>query len=887
MHQKLNPVKSTLGTLLVGTFCISCMFIACINNIDTTIEEEPEIHVPEGFTLEELYHPSASNMGTWVALAEGPNETFYACDQWGGIYTFQKPAIGEMLDSTMIDSLELDLGFAHGMMWAFNSLYVAVNRGWSDEVTYGSGVYRLTDQDGDGTLDSINMLLKLDGAGEHGPHSFVLAPNGNDIYFIAGNHTSVPEEVSSNSRLPTHWGEDNLLPTYPDARGHAVHIKAPGGWIAKTDSLGEDWELISAGYRNAFDIAFNNDGELFAFDADMEWDFGMPWYRPIRICHATSGSEFGWRTGSGKWPTYYPDALPSVVDLGQGSPTALLNGAELNFPPEYQNGLFAADWSFGTLYFVTLEAQGSSYRGEKQEFLYGIPFPLTDVIAGSDGHMYFATGGRSLSSRFYRLRYTGEKAENEMNQMAIDNPSLRELRHELEYYHRPNHEGLFMAWNNLDHPDRFIRYAARIALEHLPVQQWIEQFKIESNAQKIIHSAVALARSGGTDSDLQTQAFNKLNNINWKDLNKNEQLDLIRAYELLLTRMGTPNKNMRNKVIDNVQEIFPGVDMLVNREASEILLFLEDPEATKHGVDLMLDHTRDHTIMDVEMIDDKVSDRHEVYGKDVKAVVEKMPPAEAINYAVKLSHTKAGWTNALREKYFSWFYDVLDSEGGLSFRAFMENIRQQALSSIDEDQRAHFEELSGVYSPGAEMADLPQPKGPGKNYNYYDVNGIVWGLDNYSGQFADGKKMYAAALCSSCHRMNGEGGISGPDLTQLHTRFSRGDMVKATFSPHAEISDQYAFTLFTLKNGRKKAGKIFSENDSLVTILPNPFISTYKTDLDKSEILERSISPISPMPPGLLNRLNEEEIADLFAYLLSGGNKEHEVYGGEVKQEGE
>jgi hypothetical protein len=41
------------------------------------------------------------------------------------------------------------------------------------------------------------------------------------------------------------------------------------------------------------------------------------------------------------------------------------------------------------------------------------------------------------------------------------------------------------------------------------------------------------------------------------------------------------------------------------------------------------------------------------------------------------------------------------------------------------------------------------------------------------------------------------------------------------------------------------------------------------------------------MPPGLLNRLNEEEIADLFAYLLSGGNKEHEIYGGEVKQEGE
>ena len=59
------------------------------------------------------------------------------------------------------------------------------------------------------------------------------------------------------------------------------------------------------GFRNPFDIAFNRDGELFTYDSDMEWDVNTPWYRPTRVLHVTSGSEFGYRNGAGKWPAYY------------------------------------------------------------------------------------------------------------------------------------------------------------------------------------------------------------------------------------------------------------------------------------------------------------------------------------------------------------------------------------------------------------------------------------------------------------------------------------------------------------------------------------------------------------------------------------------------------
>ncbi len=886
IETSLKLLATLLSVSIAGVLLLGCQQTTPKDE-EAEKKEEPVIHVPVGFELDELYRPSDHDMGTWVSLAEGKDGQMFACDQWGDIYQFARPALGEVLDSTEIDSVDLDIGYAHGMLWAFNSLYVAVNRRWADTIETGSGIYRLTDSDADGKLDHKEMLLELEGDGEHGPHSFLLSPQGDQLYFIAGNHTIIPEVVKANSRVPTHWAEDNLLPPFPDARGHATEIRAPGGWVARFDSLGNDWELMSAGYRNAFDFDFNEDGELFVFDADMEWDFGMPWYRPIRICHATSGSEFGWRTGTGKWPTYYPDALPSVIDLGQGSPTGVLFGAKLAFPSKYQQGLFVADWSFGTLYFIDIEAKGSSYIGTKEEFLYGVPFPLTDLIAGSDGHLYFATGGRKLASRFYRLRYKSEVTSVDFPDDPKQLVDLRVLRKKLEDLHTgPQPGAVTLAWTHLDHEDRFVRYAARVALEHQPVERWKDRFSIEKEPTKLIPAALALARCLAPDQSIQTAMLEKLVAIDWEQLSPTERLDLLRTFELIFCRMEQPALDAHTAVIKYLYRFFPSENLPIDRETAEILIYLRDPVATEICLDLMKRHTDAKTTLDVEMLSSEVSDRHERYGEDVKAVIENMPPAEAIYYAVRLSHADTGWTHEMHEQYFQWFFDVLSAEGGLSFKAFMENIRLEAMKHVPEDEKQYFEELSGVYSPAEEMANLPQPEGPGSNYNASEINRILrMRLDDFQGNIENGRRIYRAALCESCHRMQGQGGISGPDLSQIHTRFERNDIVNAIFSPSDEISDQYAFTLFSMNDGKKSAGKIFSESDETVTIMPNPYTSTLKVELAKSEIVKRGASPVSPMPPGLLNRLNEEEITELFAYLLSGGNPNHYFYGGDEGRE--
>ncbi len=277
--------------------------------------------VPEGFKIERIFRVPRA-MGSWVALTTDPQGRLIASDQGGaGLYLIT-PGSGQQ--PTKVEQLPVDISGAQGLLWAFDSLYVVVNGG--DK----SGLHRVRDTNGDGLVDSAEHCMFVPGGGEHGPHAVVLSPDGKSLYVASGNHTKLPEKIAG-SRIPMNWNEDMLLPRRWDANGHAAGILAPGGWICNVDESGKNWVVHSVGYRNQYDIAFNGDGELFTYDSDMEWDFGSPWYRPTRVCHATSGSEFGWRSGTGNWPAYFEDSLPAAVDIGPGRRPELCLAAVRSF----------------------------------------------------------------------------------------------------------------------------------------------------------------------------------------------------------------------------------------------------------------------------------------------------------------------------------------------------------------------------------------------------------------------------------------------------------------------------------------------------------------------------------------------------------------------------
>ena len=131
------------------------------------------------------------------------------------------------------------------------------------------------------------------------------------------------------------------------------------------DPDGKNAELFASGERNTYDIAFNADGELFGFDSDMEWDWGTPWYRPIRVFHATSGGDHGFREGTGQVARRItPTACPPSVNIGIGCPTGVVFGYGAKFPAKYQKAFYILDWTYGRLIAVHLKPKGASYDGD-------------------------------------------------------------------------------------------------------------------------------------------------------------------------------------------------------------------------------------------------------------------------------------------------------------------------------------------------------------------------------------------------------------------------------------------------------------------------------------------------------------------------------------------
>ena len=133
--------------------------------------------------------------------------------------------------------------------------------------------------------------------------------------------------------------------------------------------------------------------------------------------------------------------------------------------------------------------------------------------------------------------------------------------------------------------------------------------------------------------------------------------------------------------------------------------------------------------------------------------------------------------------------------------------------------------------------------------------------------------MFAATRCVICHRFAGDGGATGPDLTQLAGRFNLNDLTEAIMVPSKVISDQYRASTIVTTDGKAISGRIISENDELLAILTSAEDPTKVTEILKSDIDDIVPSAVSIMPADLLKPLNQDEVLDLLAYLLSRGDK--------------
>lgn len=851
-----------------------------------------EVTVPKGFKVEKLYNVPKDQEGSWVALTVDPKGRLIACDQYGSIY---RMSVGSV--PLKPEKLNIEIGKAHGLLAAFDSLYVMVN-----EDGKNNGLYRLTDTNGDDQYDKTVKLHTMAGGGEHGLHSMVVSPDGRRIFFNCGNHTKLPEGIE-DSRPAKIWNEDHILPRLWDANGHARGVMAPGGYICSMNPDGSGLELFCSGFRNEFDICFNDQGELFTYDADMEWDIGSPWYRPTRVNHCVSGADYGWRSGSGKWPIYYADSLPTTLDIGPGSPTGVVAGTGAKFPAKYQHAIYINDWTYGTMWAVHLEPKGATYTATKEEFVFGKPLPLTDVVIHpQDGAMYFAVGGRKTQSGVYRVTYVGDESTTPAKALPLDEEF--KMRAALEEYHTGQinpQQALKVAWSYLSHSDRHVRYAARVAIEKLPVELWQEKALNEKHPVALIESIIALARVTGAKSghaggkpaakpkttssepigavapenaELQGRMLLALGNLKDAKLPLSQQLAALRALELVLIRLGKPDAEVCAQIAEALDAVYPAEDSQLNRELCQILVAVDSPKVVSKTLALMATAKDDFQ----EVATDAVLSRNDGYANAARAAAGSRPNAQQISYMAALRNATAGWTPEHRQTFFSWFPHARTWKGGNSFKGFIDNIRKDALATFaPPEELAALDALSNKVEASAAIPNYVAPKGPGRAWTVDEVVALtVGGLKGRN--FTNGEAMYRSTLCATCHRFNGDGGSIGPDLTGVGNRYTMRDLMENIVDPSKVISDQYDSHEITKKDGSILIGRIVVEENGKVFLMTNPFAPNDQMAINESDIAKKGTRKISMMPPGLINTLNQDELLDLVAYMVSGGNAKDKVF---------
>jgi putative heme-binding domain-containing protein len=838
--------NSSIGFGLARAYrCLAAILIAAIflsSNLAAQNAEPgsatpvDQLKVAEGFRVELLYSVPKEQEGSWVAMCTDPQGRLIVSDQYGKLYRLTVPPVGTP-SGLEVEALDVPVGQAQGLLYAFDSLYVMV----ANEAFQGRGLYRVRDTNGDDQFDEVKLLRKLEGGGEHGPHAIVLSPDGESLYIIVGNQTKVTE--MDQSRVPLVWGEDHLLPRLWDGNGFMKGVLAPGGWIARTDPDGTSWELIATGFRNQYDAAFNRHGDLFTFDADMEWDMNTPWFRPTRVNLVASGAEFGWRSGAGKWPAYYADSLPAVIDIGPGSPTGVAFGYGAKFPAKYQEAFFICDWSYGKLYAVHLTPEGSAYRGVAEEFITGSPLPLTDiVIHPTDGAMYFAIGGRKTQSALYRVTYIGRESTAPAK---LNNAGAKEraLRRKLENFHgRQDAAAVKEAWPHLKHADRYIRFAARIALEFQDPAIWQERAFKERNAQAVITAMIGLARVG--DSSLQPRMLEALDRVAWKSLNHQQRLELLRAYSLAFIRMGEPDEATRSRMIARFDPLFPATHPELNAELAQMLVYLEAPSAAS---------------------------------KLMRMLANAPTQEEQMDYARALRVLKTGWTLEERKEYFKWYLKAASFRGGASLAGFLRDMKADAVATLDEAMAA---ELKPILEAQPEIT-TPLAALGGRSYvKDWTVDELapLFAKEMRGRDFNQGRILFGAAGCFACHRFDNEGAAMGPDLTGVAGRFNARDLLESIIDPSKEVSDQYAPIVILKKDGTDVIGRIVNLNEDHIMVNPNMFDPNQMVRVNRNEIESITHSRVSMMPDGLLNVLNEEEIKELMAFMLSRGDRNHKMF---------
>ena len=213
----------------------------------------------------------------------------------------------------------------------------------------------------------------------------------------------------------------------------------------------------------------------------------------------------------------------------------------------------------------------------------------------------------------------------------------------------------------------------------------------------------------------------------------------------------------------------------------------------------------------------------------------------------------------------------------------------ESLDDYQADPKAFFAKHDGMVKD-----DLLALIGKERDWKLEDLLDSVKPLEGPR-SFDVGHNAFTVSSCIACHRLGGEGQQVGPELTKLETdKRNPEHILRSLIEPSEKIDEKFQQYQFFLDDGTSVTGMILNQTPDGYTVIDNPLAKKKpfvikKADLDTELPKEEQVVPLknSIMPKGLLGKLTREEILDLIAYIHTGGDKKHPLFGehGEHKHE--
>ncbi|MFC4874087.1 PVC-type heme-binding CxxCH protein [Negadavirga shengliensis] len=770
---------------------------------------------------------------------------------------------------------EFATGIIEGLNLAFSPeghLHVVTSR----------DVWALYDKDGDGVSEEREKLVGLVKPDYVYAHAAILSITFDTegwMYIGRGNTGGA------------HW-------IFEAKDGSRVEGYGDGGNIMRAKTDGSQLEEFATGFWNPFDLKFDNYGRLLVADNDPDSR------GPNRLVHAVLDADFGYQSlfgGSGihpylAWNGELPGTLPYAVALGE-APSGLLNANLGGLPADYHDQMLCTIWEESRIVSINLTDQGLSVKGDTEIVLEGGPdFRPVAFATDSKGNVfitdwvlrYYPNHGRGriwkLSARKgielleKRNLYdrplphpkveelgkllTGEEWDVLIENLVSDDPyarhtAIRGLGRE-KFWDRlvssvgdPDPAvrlGILLSLKKTDHPEKEL--LARQFLED-------EDAEIRSMAMIWVGQEGMVGLRPHLEKALEKEGFSPAHFETYLETIKLLQPEFLEAYS---NKTKTVSKNIPRNLPENF--------------IASLLADKNRPSNMKAAALRYLEHPADHIAFLLEFLE---KERGESVRLEIIRTLSDIPDKEVAESLLAISMDAGQPASQRAEALLSLSGQPLDNWQRVIplLEAENEHVRIEAARYLqsragDDEVKAAMQRLLAKVNQGKSEAFYQQlilaveQQLPGRPENQ-DLEKWQTLLDGQGDQ-ERGRRVFFSqtALCATCHAVNGRGGDLGPDLTNVGKSKDRRGLISSLLLPSQEISPEWQGWYIKLSDGTYYEGRQIDVGNDDIKLYTQAkgFIS-----VDKKDIADYGMSAFSLMPDGLEQRLTDQDLKDLLAFL--------------------